>query len=514
MNISIDANAKTYKFNKGFKFGIGNDHAATLTRKDVYEYLKFVQKEIGFKYLRFHGIFDDDMHIYQRLSDFPLFNKMPEADKIKEINFKQVGVVLDNVLEAGFKPYIELSFMPSALASKKAYGFHYKNNISKPKSYHKWAEFITLFINYLIARYTLEEVKTWLFEVWNEPDLKAIFFRGSQADYFKLYSVTAKAIKKVNKELKVGGPVTSGCLWLEDFISYCKSNNVPYDFISTHHYPGDGFGNNFGPERFAEMKEKIVGLAKAGADISETMTSLFFHPEEYKNYPLGILTKKDKEARALVGNIPLYITEWNSTSVYGAPIHDEKMSACFIVKTMLDSSGICNGYMFWCLSDYFEEQFLINKPFHGGFGILTNNGIPKPNFYAFKILNSLYENRLETPKTKGIEYAAFIKDNRIQILIYNYDNDYYKHEEEDISITINKQISEASVSYINDKYTNPKALWQRLGSKNNLSKEEVSYIKNNSKPEKMALDYIYAKNFTKIKLRISTNDVILIEVKW
>lgn len=69
------------------------------------------------------------------------------------------------------------------------------------------------------------------------------------------------------------------------------------------------------------------------------------------------------------------------------------MAASFIIKNCLETKDICDGHMFWCLSDFFEEQFLIHKPFHGGFGLLNNDGIPKPNFYAFKILSQLYPKR-------------------------------------------------------------------------------------------------------------------------
>lgn len=512
MELYVDIFKETYPYSKTWQFGIGNDHAYTLTRKDVCEYLKFVKKELGFKFLRFHGIFDDDMHIYQRLSDFPLFSKMAKANKIVEINFKQVGVVLDNILNAGFKPYIELSFMPSALASKNVLGFHYKNNITPPKSYKKWADFIKQFIIFLIERYGLTEIKKWYFEVWNEPDIQVIFFRGTKDEYFKLYKATVNAIKSISKDIKVGGPSTSGCVWIEDFIKFCEEENLPYDFISTHHYPGDGFGNNFGPERFKEIKEKINYMAKNGGRISTAMRDFFFHPTEYVKYPKDILTEKDKKLRALVPNKPIYISEWNVLAVYAAPIHDEKMAASFIIKTALDTKNILDGHMFWCLSDYFEEQFLINKPFHGGFGILNNNGIPKPNFYAFKILNMLYKNRFDVNCDK-IKCSCFKKENKLQILLYEFDFDYYKNETNDINIRLNNKIKKACVSYINDVYCNPKKYWEELGSPEVLSNAQVEKIKNETKLTKLPLDYSTNNNETILNVKLSTNDVILIEVE-
>lgn len=512
MNLFVDVYKETYPYIKTWQFGIGNDHAYTLTRKDVYEYLKYVQKEIGFKYLRFHGIFDDDMHIYQRLSDFPLFAKMPKANQIVELNFKEVGVVFDNILAAGFKPFVELSFMPSALASKKIFGFHYKNNITPPKSYKRWKAFIKEFIMFLIARYGLEEVKTWYFEVWNEPDIKVIFFRGTKEDYFKLYETTVEAIKSVSTEIRVGGPSTSGCLWISDFVKFCDENNIQYDFISTHHYPGDGFGNNFGPERFKEIRENILKMGREKKSITEAMRKFFFHPEEYTKYPLNILVEKDLKTAEVAKNKPLIISEWNVLSVYGAPVHDEKMSASFIIDYTLATKDICTGNMFWCLSDLFEEQFLLHKPFHGGFGLLNNNGIPKPNFYAFKILNKLYDKRFDV-SNENIKCSCFKKDNKLQILLYNFDFDYYKHKEENVNLIINNKIISAQVAYINDNYTNPKRIWQELGEPNNLTKDEVYKIKVESSLKNIPLDFEIKENNTNLKVKLSTNDVILIEVE-
>lgn len=513
MIIKINKDVKTYPYNKNFQFGIGNDHAYTLTRKDVCSYLKMAHDKLGFKYIRFHGIFDDDMHIYQRLSDFPLFSKMPKADKVVEINFKEVGVILDNILESGLKPYLELSFMPSALAKGKSLGFHYKNNITMPKSLKRWQEFIKMFINFIIARYGIEEVRTWYFEVWNEPDIKVIFFRGSQEDYFKLYKATVLAIKSIDKSLRVGGPSTSGCLWIKDFMDYCNKEQIPYDFISTHHYPGDGFGNNFGPSRFKEIKEKILEMAKNDTDVSTAMRDFFFHPEEYKKYPKDILLEKDKQTKELVGNKPLFISEWNALAVYGAPIHDEAMSASFIIKTCLENKGVCDGLMFWCLSDYFEEQFLISKPFHGGFGLINNYGIPKPNFYAFEILNNLYSNRIDIIDNDDLKIVGFKDKNKLQILIYNFDFDYYKNEKQDLDLVINSSITKAKVTYIDQNHTNPKEIWESMGMPLNLKPLEVDYIKEKSKLISEDIKYIDNGNETTIKLVLNTNSVILLELE-
>lgn len=228
---------------------IGNDHAFQMHRSDMLEHLKMIHDELGFQYIRFHGIFNDDMLTYQKLSDLV---KVPGSEFVEEVNFHQAGHVYDNVLKAGMKPVVELSFMPSALASGETYMLHYKANITPPKNYDAWAGYITAFVDYLIRRYGIEEIREWYFEVWNEPDLNT-FWAGTQEEYFKLYEYTARAVKAADSKLRVGGPATSKNRWIQEFIDYCESRDVPYDFVSTHHYPGRPFGNSI-DEKQKEMK--------------------------------------------------------------------------------------------------------------------------------------------------------------------------------------------------------------------------------------------------------------------
>lgn len=165
MKITVNKNAKTVPTKFSWQFGVGNDHAFQLHRKDVCDHVKLVHDELGMKYIRFHGIFDDDMLCFQRLSDYKPFAAVPFSNKIDEINFKQIADVFDNVLACGMKPFVELSFMPGALASGKKTGIRYLNNITRPKSMDKWVDFIKKFIKFLSEYYGSEEIESWYFEV-------------------------------------------------------------------------------------------------------------------------------------------------------------------------------------------------------------------------------------------------------------------------------------------------------------------------------------------------------------
>ncbi len=206
---------------------VGSCHAATALREDWRRQLKRCREELGFEYVRFHGLLDDDMSVCLRGDRGAL-----------DYSFFNVDSIVDFLLEIGMKPFIELSFMPSALASGAKTVFHYRGNITPPKSYDEWGDLIGALAGHLVRRYGVGEVRRWFFEVWNEPNLD-IFWSGTQQEYFRLYQSAARAIKKVDGSLAVGGPATAIDAWIPELREFCEKQGVPLDFISTHHYPTD-----------------------------------------------------------------------------------------------------------------------------------------------------------------------------------------------------------------------------------------------------------------------------------
>lgn len=505
----IDCSAETVPTDYSWQFGIGCDHAFMLHRNDVCSHLKAVHDELGIKSVRFHGIFDDDMLTVQRFSDYA---PIAGAEKICEVNFRQAAHVYDNVLATGMKPFVELSFMPSALASGTKTGLHYKNNITMPADMEKWRQYIKAFISFLIARYGREEVESWKFEVWNEPDLSYVFFDGTQQDYFNLYVATAAAVKEVDKNIQVGGPSTSACLWIEDFVNFCEQNGVACDFISTHHYPGDAFGNTI--SAYARLKELVDDTVAKGLDLADGITNIFYHEENFEHWTKGGLKSLDERARRAAGNRLLYISEWNCCSVFGAPVHDEKYAACFIVKTCLDSAHLTDGYMFWCASDIFEEILCMNKPFAGSFGLITIDGIKKPNFWAFKMLKELYKNRLVLPYGEDdVEVAAFTDGAKTQIIVYAQNAKPRLDEEFLIKLKVNVAACRAEAAVIDDLHCNPKGEWIKLGRPSVLTPRQAEVIAQRTALRRESVAFTVSGGVTFIEFTMRTNDVVMLTIE-
>ncbi len=146
-------------------------------------------------------------------------------------NWSYVDQIYDGLLANGVRPFVELSFMPTALAaSQKPHPFWYKPLPNPPRSYEKWGELVGAFTRHLEDRYGADEVRQWYFEVWNEPNIDFWTGKPAQSTYFELYDAAASAVKEVDGRLRVGGPATAQAAWVGDFIRHCAQAGHPGRF--------------------------------------------------------------------------------------------------------------------------------------------------------------------------------------------------------------------------------------------------------------------------------------------
>jgi xylan 1,4-beta-xylosidase len=260
--------------------------------------------------------------------------------------------------------------MPGRLASDTKTIFDYRANITPPKEWAQWSRLVRRFVKHLVDYFGIEEVLTWHFEVWNEPDLHNTFWSGTMAEYFKLYAETAHAVKSVDKRLRVGGPATSKTMWVPDLLAFCEKERVPLDFISTHHYCVD-------------------------ADLVQGVPDGPIHYRGVRGMKNDVERVRSQIAASAFPDAELHFTEWNSCpaheDVYGK---DTAFTAVFALQTIKDVSGLVDSYMWWTVSDIFEESGLSLKPFTGKYGLVNQHGIKKPVFHAFRWLAQMYDEEL------------------------------------------------------------------------------------------------------------------------
>ncbi|HEX5400115.1 MAG TPA: glycoside hydrolase, partial [Verrucomicrobiae bacterium] len=281
-----------------FNFCVGAGRANEGLRADWQRQLTYAHEQCGFKYIRFHGLFDDDMGVYREENGKPQYN------------WQYIDELYDFLERIGMKPFVELSFMPDALASGRKTIFWYRGNVTPPKDMNKWSDFIKAFVEHEQERYGHDEVSKWYFEVWNEPNLRNGFWTGSEQDYFNFYAATARAIKSVSPDYKVGGPATAGCGWISEFIHFCDTNHAPVDFISTHTY---GVGQGF-----------LDVTGTSGTALSRNPDSIW-----------GDVKRVRREiAESAMPNLELHFTEWSSSYTPSDPMHDSYLSAAYIVDKL------------------------------------------------------------------------------------------------------------------------------------------------------------------------------------
>jgi len=424
---------------------VGSDHAPVALRADWQNQLRRCHDELGFRYVRFHGLLSDDVGTLIRHQEKFLYS------------FFNADQIFDFLLSIGMKPFVELSFMPRALASGDKTVFNYRANVTPPRDYKQWATLISRLASHWVERYGAREVREWFFEVWNEPNLKE-FWAGTREDYFKLYRHTVEAIKEVDAALRVGGPATAANEWIEEFLDFCEKNALPADFVTTHHYPTDAFGE--------EGDDTEAQLAKSRR---------------------SVLREQAQDVRRRARGTSVYYTEWNTSSNPRDPLHDEPYAAAFVTKTVMEVNGLVEGYSFWTFSDIFEENYFPSAPFHGGFGLMNLHGIPKPAYRAFELLHHLGTEALLVDGSHETVNAWVVrKGQTLTVLLTNHASPRHPVKTEQVRIVLSDapEKCHAYVERIDEAHANPRAMWREMGEPEYLSAAEVECLQEASRVRK------------------------------
>ena len=439
--------------------------AAEGLRADFQKQLTEMQKDIGFEYVRFHGLFHDDMAVYK------------EIDGKSQLWFGYIDKLFDFLLDNGLKPLLELGFVPTELATVPNTVFWWKANGCPPKDYDKWHFLVKGTVEHLVERYGLEEVKTWYFEVWNEPNLGS-FWRGTQEQYFKLYEVSVDAVKSVCEDFRIGGPSTSGADFRENlgylkaFIRFCEEMKLPIDFFTAHPYPTYWPLDTDGNEQMGYMKKEIC---------TEFIDNI-------KNI-VDLSAYKGAE---------IHLTEWNSSPSPRDLIHDTPFEAPFLLYNITQNFGKIDSLGYWAFTDIFEENGPGEEEFHGGFGLIANNGLKKPSYWAYYFLSKLGDEVIELSDRhiitrQGDNYQViiwnycyytdeFAKGDRSKLTLTDRDN-VFEVKDERFNISLNLNGEYKLTEYALDKDTSALHNWVKLGALKYPSRKEIAFLDTMSQPK-------------------------------
>ena len=433
--IEIDGTAPASPFSHFWEQMFGSGRAILTLRESYRNDLRAVKKVTGFRYVRFHAIFHDEVGVY---------NEDEHGEPF--YNFAYVDEIYDGLVREGVRPVVEISFMPKKLAFNPdaLHPFWYKQNVSPPKSMERWDGLITAFAQHLIERYGADEIAQWYFEVWNEPNID--FWNGipRQGSYFELYDHTARALKQVSPRLRVGGPATAAAAWVDDFLKHVAAAHVPVDFVSSHGYADDTVEDLFGTHEQISVDDRV------GRAIEKVRRQI---------------------QSSAMPRLPLFWTEWSVPGMKEA--RDTTFVGPALANTIRECDGLVEMMSFWTFSDVFEEGGPIPMPFEGHFGLRAKGGINKPSFYDFALLHLLGDERVANKATNAIITKR--SDGALVVAVWNLVDPDRSGQSRSIRLRFKNIHADASVriSQVDNEHGNTPAAYKAMGSPRYPTEEQV-----------------------------------------
>ncbi|SDW08909.1 xylan 1,4-beta-xylosidase [Marinococcus luteus] len=516
---SIDFSEPTKIIHHSFTSLATFGDATQALRKDFVEQLHQLQKDIGFRYVRFHNIFSDELEVY---------NERPDGSWY--VNFFHIEALIDQFLANNIKPFLEIGFMPKKLANSSHTIFEGKATVSPPKSMERWLDLLESFIRHLFNRYGSEEVKSWYFEFWNEPEVD-YFWPGSKEKFFSFYAQSYQRIKAIDPELCVGGFGTVGfggnSSWLNDFHEYAVKENVGIDFFSFHVYnlmnnkksdtadPSKKTGNG---SKVTEYLSKITMIGDE-TNFTRSVDNIINHTKS--------LSTMDQEK---------WITEWNANSDHGDPLHDTCYMSAFIVKNVVHNFQKIRGMGYWTFTDIFREFSKEPALYHGGFGLMTYNGIKKASYHALAFLSKLGEELVTIKENMIVTRSA----DKFQILLWNYSHPnrlYRSFDYSQLTATSRYNVFDNSSvqslqlhlsglqgnyrmkkHFVNQKHGSSYDAWVELGAPEIIDQELKRYLQSKAEPG-LRTDYFKAEDSPVLQTTLDAHEIQLIELtkdhkKW
>ncbi len=442
--ITIDAAAPAHPFPHYWEQMFGSGRAILSLRDSYRRDLRSARQITGFQYIRFHGILLADVGVYDE-----------DKQGRPVYNFSYVDQIYDGLLALGVKPFVELSFMPYKLASRRdLQSFWYHPNVAPPADYAKWDDLITQFTKHLVERYGIDEVGKWYFEVWNEPNLD--FWGGvpAQQTYFELYDHTARDIKAVAPSLRVGGPATAQAAWVGDMIHHAEQAHVPLDFVSTHVYGNDKASDVFHTSENIPRDQMVCRAVKKVHD-------------EIKASPRPMT--------------PLIWSEYNAAYDNEVDVTDSIYMGPWLATTIAQCDGLTEMMSYWTFSDVFEEQGVVKTPFYGGFGLIAAGNIPKPSFYALELLHRLGEQRIENGNSDVL--VTKTETGTLQIAVWNIVNPGSTGAAKTVKLEFKgvAPTSRVAIRRVDADHGDTLGPWQKMGGPRYPTQEQLEQLRQESR---------------------------------
>lgn len=408
-------------------------------------------------------------------------------------NWRIVDSIFDTYIERKMKPLAQLGFMPEALSSNptpyahswvpgRPYNEIYTGWAYPPKDYNKWGELVYQWVKHCVERYGKEEVNTWYWELWNEPN--SPYWKGTVQEYYKLYDYSADAVKRALATARIGGPHCTGGApkYLRNFINHClKDTNyvtgkigTPLDFVAFHAK---------GSPRLADGKVRM-NMGAQLRNVNENFEVIASFPE-IKGIPV-IIGESDPEGCAACG------MHTNPENAYRNGTMYSSYTASSIPRIM-DFAEFYGVNLIGAVNWSFEFE---DQPWFYGFRDLATNGVNKPVLNVFRMLGmmegkrvevsgtfpydfkSIHEKSVRKPET-DINAFASTAAKATYVFLWNYHDDDIQNEGSVMNLNIKGLKTKKAKMFhyrIDANHSNSYEVWKSMGSPTNPSELEIETL--------------------------------------
>jgi xylan 1,4-beta-xylosidase len=446
-------------------------------------------------------------------------------------NWTVVDSIIDTYISLGMKPLMEIGFMPKALSSKPEPYEHYWSTGGNlwtgwtypPNDYDKWRELVFQWTKHSVERYGKAEVESWLWEVWNEPDIA--YWSGTFEEYCKMYDYAADGLKKACPQCTIGGPHTTSprndkaYTYLTKFIEHCLrgqnyatgKKGTPLEYI--------GFHAKGSPELVDGRIQMNMGAQLR--DIQRAFEAVNSFPE-LKNIPV-IIGECDPEGCAACSKEREPKYGYRNGTMYAS-----YTTASFArIYELMDAAKVnLRGVVSWSFE--FEDQ-----PWFASFRDLATNGIDKPVLNVFRMFGMMQGERLAVESSIGftandiinagvkkendINAIASQKGNDIWVMVWNYHDDIDNQKSAEVALNIahlSGQKALVTQYRIDENFSNSYEVWKAMGSPQQVSPEQYKKLERAGQLQQYSSPYwaTLDNNALVLKLKIPSHGISLFNI--
>lgn len=479
---------KTNDFGKAVVLG----DAYTILQSDVQEQLKELKQTTGIQYVKIWNILSKEHCFLEK----------------KGYNFRKLDLVLDFMVENHMKPYLELGHKPTLFMYTPERSVKGQEEERKIYQYSVFEEIMKQLCTHLVNRYGIEELESWYFAYWNDPQLNMTEAEGKYYPYFEMIYRT---LKEISPDIRVGG--ASLILGYEldvcsNILNLWKQRNITPDFFSVCSF------------QYIAVTDHETRYGRKSID------------SKYMKNQIDILQNAMDESG--IGNIELHVDEWNFTISNRNVLNDSCEQGAYILKNYIDMVGTVDFMAYWHALDLYSDYYDTNTILNGDSGLISRDGIRKPSFYAFSFINRLLpyviykdENAIVTTNKRG-RYVigchnfkklssryVFTEEDEIKVReLDNYMEDMDPLERKFCISNVKNGSYIVKMHYVNKENGSVQDLWKQMDYTKGLAKEELEYLKNSAIPSIIMRTVLVEDGVLEIENVLKAQEIRMLDIQY